>query len=106
MATRSLLTRTSTTVASALRRRTGPGLPPPAHQPLHAIPSEQNGIATRRFFSYDVESARDMLEIAKRQDTVMRTGIKWISRGVKVVEWACYFCVPTTIAAAVMVSRE
>ena len=36
----------------------------------------------------------------------VRRGIKWFSRGVKAAEWACYFCVSTTIAVAVMVGRE
>ncbi|KAG2608958.1 uncharacterized protein LOC120704978 isoform X2 [Panicum virgatum] len=105
MATRNLVTRTWTPAASTLGRCLGTGMPPPARfQFLHAVPS-QDGIAIRRL-SYDLESARDMLERAKKQEEVMRRGIKWFSRGVKAAEWACYFCVSTTIAVAVMVGRE
>ncbi|CAN6348626.1 unnamed protein product [Urochloa humidicola] len=90
MATRNLVIRTWTPTAAR-------------SQFLHAVPS-QDGIAIQRF-SYDVKSARDMLKRAKKQEEVMRRGIKWFSRGVKAVEWACYFCVSTTIAAAI-VGRE
>ncbi|CAN6348627.1 unnamed protein product [Urochloa humidicola] len=104
MATRNLVIRTWTPTASTLSRCLGTGMPAAARsQFLHAVPS-QDGIAIQRF-SYDVKSARDMLKRAKKQEEVMRRGIKWFSRGVKAVEWACYFCVSTTIAAAI-VGRE
>ncbi|CAL4904818.1 unnamed protein product [Urochloa decumbens] len=103
MATRSLLTRT--VLASALRRRPGAGMPAAArHQLLHAIPSEQNGIAIRRF-SHDVEYARDLLKRVKKEEKLTRITIKWFTRGVKAVEWTCYLGVPVIAATFVMMGK-
>ncbi|CAL4890722.1 unnamed protein product [Urochloa decumbens] len=93
MATRKLVMRTWTPAASTLGRYLGTGMPPPARsQFLHAVPS-QNG----------VEYARDLLKKAKKEEKITRSVIKWSSRGIKVMEWACYFCVSVTVACAMTV---
>ncbi|CAN6339212.1 unnamed protein product [Urochloa humidicola] len=100
MATRSLLTRTA-----ALRRRPGTTMPPASrHQLLLAIPSEQNGIAIRRF-SHDVEYARDLLKRFKKEEEIARRMIKWSSRGLKALEWTCYFGVSVIAATFVMMGK-
>ncbi|CAN6357221.1 unnamed protein product [Urochloa humidicola] len=93
MAMRNLMTRTWTPAASTLDRCLGTRMPPAARsQFLHAVPS-QNG----------VEFARDLLKSAKKEEEITRRVIKWSSRGIKAMEWACYFCVSVTAAWALTV---
>ncbi|CAN6330029.1 unnamed protein product [Urochloa humidicola] len=104
MATRNLVTRTWTPAASTLGRCLGTGMPAAARsQFLDAVPS-QNGIAIRRF-SHDVEHARDLLKRVKGEEKFARGMIKWGSRGVKALEWTCYFGVSVTVATFVMMGK-
>ncbi|CAN6335212.1 unnamed protein product, partial [Urochloa humidicola] len=50
-----------------------------------------------------VEFARDLLKSAKKEEEITRRVIKWSSRGIKAMEWACYFCVSVTAAWALTV---
>ncbi|CAN6339123.1 unnamed protein product [Urochloa humidicola] len=105
MATRKLVTRAWTPTVSTLGRCLGARMPPVARsQFLHAVPSQNNGIAIRRF-SHDVEYARDLLKRAKKEERLTRITIKWFSRGVKAVEWTCYLGVPVIAAAFVMMGK-
>ncbi|CAN6330023.1 unnamed protein product [Urochloa humidicola] len=93
MAALKLVIRTWTPAASSLGRCLGSGMPAAARsQFLHAVPS-QNG----------VEFARDLLKSAKKEEEITRRVIKWSSRGIKAMEWACYFCVSVTVAWALTV---
>ncbi|CAL4890729.1 unnamed protein product [Urochloa decumbens] len=76
----------------------------PAASALRCTVSSHHPQSVRRF-SHDVEYARDLLKRVKKEEEVARGIVKWVSRGVKALEWTCYFGVSVTAATFVMMGK-